>query len=161
MVRDRIVFGINNPQIREKYINKGNELTVNSAIEIAQTHEVSRQRLKQMDGSRDVYSVRRNKYPTKGAKSKTHNSSKKQQKSRIPECSRCGNSHNQSDTCPAIGQECHKCHRRNHFANKCRSRKKVHTVREDSTDSEDSQGSSDFHVGEVKEGHQTTRSLFP
>ena len=71
MVRDRILFGINNSHIREKLINKGNELTLSSAIEIAQTYEVSRQQLKTMDGSRDnVHTVRKKVHRTQGAKDK-------------------------------------------------------------------------------------------
>ena len=43
MVHDRIVFSVHNPNIPEKLINKGNELTLDSAIEMAQSYEVCKQ----------------------------------------------------------------------------------------------------------------------
>ena len=82
MVRDRIVFGINNSGIREKLINKCNELTLSSAIEIAHTYEVSRQQLKTMDGNRgDVHTVQKIQRP-QGAKDKERTSGKRPQSHR-------------------------------------------------------------------------------
>ena len=43
MIRDHIVFGVHNPNIHEKLINKGNELTLDSTIEMAQTYEICKQ----------------------------------------------------------------------------------------------------------------------
>ena len=37
-------------------------------------------------------------------------------------CDRCGNWHTKQQVCPALGAECRKCGRRNHFAKVCRTR---------------------------------------
>ena len=60
MVRDRIVFGVTSSTIREKLINKGNALTLENAIEIAQTHEASKQQLRAIEEKQDdIHAVRR------------------------------------------------------------------------------------------------------
>jgi len=41
MIRDRIVFGTNSRKIREKLINEGKDLTLDKAIDIAPTYEMS------------------------------------------------------------------------------------------------------------------------
>ena len=40
------------------------------------------------------------------------------------ECWNCGQVHDvtNSETCPAYGRECRKCHKQNHFASRCRSK---------------------------------------
>ena len=50
------MFGINNSYIREKLID--NELILSSAIEIAQTYEVSRQQLKTKYMTVEKYMIR-------------------------------------------------------------------------------------------------------
>ncbi|KAH3817048.1 hypothetical protein DPMN_118576 [Dreissena polymorpha] len=39
MIRDRIVFGVNNQKLREKLINEGENLTLDKAIQISQNFE--------------------------------------------------------------------------------------------------------------------------
>ena len=41
MILDRIIFGTNSRKIREKLTNEGKELTLNKAVEIAPTYEMS------------------------------------------------------------------------------------------------------------------------
>ena len=36
-------------------------------------------------------------------------------------CSKCGRNHKFKD-CPTFGKTCHKCERKNHFSNMCRSK---------------------------------------
>lgn len=48
MIRDRIVFGTNSSKIREKLINVGAELTLEKAIQIAQSWEYSQTQLRAM-----------------------------------------------------------------------------------------------------------------
>ena len=46
-------------------------------------------------------------------------------------CERCGGKHNRQQSCPAIGAECRKCGRKNHFARVCRTRiprPNLHTI---------------------------------
>ena len=60
MIRDRIVFGVASPKIREKLINEGDKLTLDRAIQISQSHEYAQQQLKAMNGhvaSGDIQAV--------------------------------------------------------------------------------------------------------
>ena len=59
MIRDRIVFGTNLGRIREKLINEGLKLTLDKAIQIAQSFEYSQKQLNSM-AEQDVHSVKTN-----------------------------------------------------------------------------------------------------
>ncbi|CAG2233019.1 unnamed protein product [Mytilus edulis] len=48
MVRDRIVFGTKSSKVREKLINEGSELTLEKALDIARTYELSQRQLQTM-----------------------------------------------------------------------------------------------------------------
>ncbi|KAJ8332653.1 hypothetical protein SKAU_G00424420 [Synaphobranchus kaupii] len=48
MVRDRIVFAINSPRVREKVLSHGPDLTLEKTIDIARSHELSQHQLKTM-----------------------------------------------------------------------------------------------------------------
>ena len=48
MVRDKIVFSINSPDIREKLIIEGSNLTLDRAVEIAHCHELSKSQMRTM-----------------------------------------------------------------------------------------------------------------
>ena len=52
MIRDRIVFATNSRKIREKLINEGKELTLDKAIDIARTYEMSQSQVKSMGVSK-------------------------------------------------------------------------------------------------------------
>ena len=72
------------------------------------------------------------------------------------QCGRCGTGHTRQQTCPAIGAECLKCGRRNHFARVCRSKTqakakpKVHGIEQDSSDEEES----DMYVAVIENDTQ-------
>ncbi|KAK7912921.1 hypothetical protein WMY93_013132 [Mugilogobius chulae] len=51
MVRDRIVFATNSPQVREKLLSQGSDLTLEKAIDIARSYEIAQDQLKTMDNS--------------------------------------------------------------------------------------------------------------
>lgn len=50
MVRDSIVIGVRNPQIREKLIQVGSELQLEKGMEKARTHELPQVQAKSMAG---------------------------------------------------------------------------------------------------------------
>lgn len=56
MIRDRIVFGTSSQKVREKLIAEGEKLTIEKAIQIAQSHEYSQEQLKTMSGQ-EVHAV--------------------------------------------------------------------------------------------------------
>ena len=98
---------------------------------MAQTYEVCKQQLKTMASPpEEVHVVR---------KKTSHGKSKKNHQRTRPrkECPRCGGQHSPGETCPAVGKECYRCGKANHFSNKCRSNPpKVHTVNESATESD-------------------------
>lgn len=51
MIRNRIVFGIHSPKVREKLLNAGSELTLQKAIDIARSHELAQAQLKTISNS--------------------------------------------------------------------------------------------------------------
>ncbi|KAL6471840.1 hypothetical protein MHYP_G00204900 [Metynnis hypsauchen] len=146
MVRDRIVFGINSPRIREKLLCYGSGLTLENAIDIARSHELSQQQLKTMvfltanQASQSVHAV--NRWTNKAAHTrhgrKVAGGADDDGAVRSKECGACGQAHSRTEDCPAKGRQCNKCKKFNHFAKVCRARtqqkqttfksKKVHTV---------------------------------
>ncbi|VDI35248.1 Hypothetical predicted protein [Mytilus galloprovincialis] len=49
MLRDQIVFTVKSQKLREKLINEGSDLTLEKAIDIARTYELSKQQLRSMN----------------------------------------------------------------------------------------------------------------
>ena len=106
-------------------------------MDIARTYELSQKQLKSMNSGEDsnVYSVKQ-KYPKMQRPSKQGKSKfgqKKQgdkskfdiskgEKKKI-KCKKCGYDHTENQRCPAQGKECSFCHKMNHFAKMCLSRK--------------------------------------
>ena len=123
MIRDRIVFGTNSRKIREKLINEGKELTLDKAIDIARTYEMSQSQMKSMEaGDEAVHSVNRDQ------RSRNDPPKPPTDPPQRGACGRCGKTH-AKDSCPAMGKTCLKCKKANHFANMCKTRdQKVHEV---------------------------------
>ena len=112
-------------------------LTLEKCMDIARTYELSQKQLKSMNSGEDpnVCSVKqknpKKQRPSKqgkfkfgqkklGDKSK-FDISKGEKKKR--KCKKCGYDHTDSQRCSAQGKECSFCHKMNHFAKMCLSRK--------------------------------------
>ena len=153
MVRDHIVFGVRSSKIREKLINEGSELTLQKCLDIARTYEISQEESKDMDNdqasaSAPVHAVQKQKQtygkppkPPRGrGRPQTMSSTQPGAgQHHHKQCDNCGRNHNKRDVCPAKGQVCNYCSKRNHFAVVCRkkitdSRRKVHVVNESDLD---------------------------
>ena len=134
MIRDRIVFGTNSSKIREKLINVGAELTLEKAIQIAQSFEYAQQQLRSMGraSGEEVHMIRR---PNKGnsrprgkttpdrqshgaagdTRRQASSINKKKQNTNMI-CGNCGRDHiSGAGICPAKGKTCHTCGKLNHF----------------------------------------------
>lgn len=142
MVRDRIIFATNSPRVREKLLSQGSELTLDKAIDIARSYELSQVQLKAMaNDSHEVHAIHRKPgRPNfmKGA-SRHHDSPKTHENA----CSKCEGHHNKSTECPAKGKQCLKCRKFNHYAKVCKTKshtpgrtahREIHTVDEDYED---------------------------
>ena len=151
---------MHNPNIHEKLINKGNELALDSATEIAQTYEVYKQQLKiKASPPEEIHVVRRKTSHGKSGKSEKNHQSTRPRK----ECPRCGGQHSPGGTCPAMGKEWYICGKANHFASKCRSNSpKVHTVNESATEGDtDSDQHEHFYIGEISANRKQDEVFVP
>ena len=98
MLRNQLVFGIRDAKVRERLLREA-DLTLKKTDEICHAAESMMAQVKIVDGQqRPLKAVR--------------------------ECWNCGRRHDFSkrELCPAFGKTCNKCHKPNHFANKCRSK---------------------------------------
>ena len=141
MVRDRIVFGIKSAKVRARLIQEGSSLTLDKAIDIGRTMELSDAQLKTMTGDdMKVHGLNQQSGKDRQRKKRFEGHRKPGQP-----CGKCGYNH-QEGKCPTKGKQCNKCHKYNHFAKMCKSvagstRKgtKVHGV-----DLEDQSSDDDF-----------------
>ena len=164
MIRDRIVFGVREPKVREKLINLGSKLTLEKAIETGQSFEYSQEQLRSMtsgDVSSDVHLVQR-RGQKQTHRTKGHQPSGQPQlgatSSRAPhrpgkqsstaKCSHCGYKHSKTELCRAKGKRCDYCHKMNHFASVCRAKKSVSEVNSQEPWCEN-ECESDFYVDSV------------
>lgn len=104
LIKDRIVCGINNDQVRERLLREG-DLTLERAVEICRAAEASKQQLRALaDESDEQVCIVKNKPMIEGKK-----------------CQRCNTSH-PSRQCPAFRRKCNKCGLMNHFERCCENR---------------------------------------
>ena len=119
ILRDRLVFGIRDPKVRERLLREAN-LTLTKTDEICRAAESTSQQLKLVEPhEQSVHAVERQ--ATKG-------------------CGKCGRKHAffRKELCPAFGKTCNRCHKPNHFAVKCRQKPQPTSVKTvDEQDSED------------------------
>lgn len=146
MVRDRIVFGTKSSKVREKLINEGSDLTLEKALDIARTYEMSQKQLQTMNTGEDpnvnvikkrTHQRPENKYRTSYSKQSTRPRyeqgarPKPREYNKVPVCQRCGYEHKYGK-CPATGKTCNKCNKKDHFAKMCRTsgkpNKHVHEI---------------------------------
>ena len=142
MIRDRLVYGTNSHKVRERFINRGADLDLSTALNIARAYESAQSQLQKMTGllteSTQVHMVKTNRSHRGGGKPRSQNRPATSSKQGKPErwsntstdelCGNCGLSrHANKVDCPAQGRKCKKCHKQNHFACVCRQ-KTVHAV---------------------------------
>lgn len=133
LIKDRIVCGIISNQVRERLLREP-DLNLKKAVDICRAAEVSKAQMKSFTEEEKVHAVKKKTVHTD-----------KQFKSRTINCKYCGSVH-EPRKCPAFGKSCKKCNKKNHFAKVCRSqsasnwkfdqKKKVHTIEDSDTDSD-------------------------
>ena len=128
----KIVDGIRSEKVCDVLLRKGAEMTLAKAINICRTDEITKLQMKEMSIDREVNVIKKKYGKTSRHKNQggTNQMSKSDQKSGTNQssngkkCKFCGRIHKPRE-CPAYGQECHKCKKKNHWANCCQT-KKVH-----------------------------------
>ena len=134
MLRNRLIFGIRDSKVRERLLRE-------SKLSLAKTDEICRaaeSMQTQMEIVGDLTEPEANKLEQerlpnfRKSKKTTRRRQQQGQGRRGRECEKCGYQHQESlESCPAIGQECLKCGKRNHFASRCKSKEVKATDLED------------------------------
>ena len=120
ILRDRLVFGIRDPKVRERLLRESN-LTLGKTDEICRAAESMMIQMKEVDGNSGATIC--------AVKSEVERTNQEGRSGR--ECWNCGRKHefNKKELCPAYGKTCYKCRKPNHFAVKCRSRQTLKEVK--------------------------------
>jgi len=124
LVRDRIICGICDSKLREDLL-KVADLDLDKCINACRASELSKERNRAIEAMSETvhHLTSGNKRDQGGRDDKDAN------RKLIQKCKFCGRQHRQGNF-PAYCVECQKCHKSNHFASVCMSRKPrpVHTV---------------------------------
>lgn len=126
ILRDRLLFGIRDNKVRERLLRE-TKLTLNKTDEICRASESMLAQMKVVGNTGVPVPVN-----AVGQGKKFQPSQQKKGKYAIPkECGNCGKEHDatKKELCPAHGKACRKCGKLNHFAAKCRSKKKDNSPR--------------------------------
>ncbi|CAJ1049307.1 uncharacterized protein K02A2.6-like [Xyrichtys novacula] len=112
LVRDRIVCGITNDQVRGRLLREA-DLTLEKAVDICRASELTNTQVKALTEEVEMNAV-------KTVKKKDFRVKANAEQQTEASCNRCGFKHG-ANACPALGQICKKCQKKNHFAKMCRS----------------------------------------
>ncbi|CAK8679113.1 unnamed protein product [Clavelina lepadiformis] len=150
-LRDKVVFGIHDPQVREKLIQHA-DLTLAKAIDICHAAEASKAQFKEMNdrptSTHQINSIKRTSHYTRPPPTR----------STPLNCRYCGTQH-EPRQCPAFSKICRNCGKRNHFAAVCRSQpKQVHDIETQSQELQ-SDAVEVIHVGSINSvsNHRQTK----
>ena len=122
LICDRIIVGIRDDPTRRRLLQQKN-LTLADAIEACKASEATSRRLRKMGGSEEVDALnssssmprRRRRKPSTARDKSTHRDPSVGRR-----CQYCDPQHgNQKESCPAYGQQCRRCKKRNHFEKVC------------------------------------------
>ena len=121
LLQDRLVTGTRNTKTRENLLRE-KKLTLEEALDIARAAESTAAQMKVMSSESGLFAVKEQK---KGQLDGVPVVSE----GRIKDCPFCGRSHERRN-CPAFGQVCAYCKKKNHFVAKCLAKSKVSTFQE-------------------------------
>ena len=123
LIKDRIVCGIQSDAVR-KILLRETGLTLEKALSICSSSELSEQQVKDLTENEDVHAVsvrsrRRDKRKQTQPKKPLENPSRESTVTKIiNKCRNCGGKH-MPKQCPAFGKTCHNCKKKNHFVQVC------------------------------------------
>ncbi|PIK59033.1 hypothetical protein BSL78_04060 [Apostichopus japonicus] len=127
MIRDKLVIGCTDAAAKARLFRlKESDATLKTALESLRISEATNSQLKSMSGKQqslvaDTETVNTKRYNPRQAQYQ-HNRETSAGPNR--ECGNCGLVH-KSKQCPAFGQTCNNCGKRNHWRKKCRSKPSV------------------------------------
>lgn len=117
MIRDQFILNLHDDKAREKLLDHvqmdTTPMSLDKAVNFVKNYEMRLQQKKQMKSEIEVNLIK--KVNKSKNKSKTDNTFVPGE---IKNCRSCGRNHKVRQ-CPAYGQTCTKCRKKNHFANQC------------------------------------------
>ena len=136
IIRDRLVLGLCDHKMRERLLRM-NDLTLEKAIDVCKASEQTSAQLQVMQGATQDVSFVRKRQMRQTARPPHINTQQRFNSPKLrgpPEqqhqqdCRYCGRRHAKRE-CPAYGQTCRKCGKKNHFQAKCKATTStVHTT---------------------------------
>jgi hypothetical protein len=116
-IRDQVVLGIRDDRVRERLLREASS-TLDKVLEIIRATELAEQRLKVIVGDNESREV--NKVFKQNTKTRQRKADRMQTDWKDVDCRYCGSNHERKkEKCPAWGEDCWKCGKKNHFASKC------------------------------------------
>ena len=113
---EQLIVGTRHREVQEKLLEKGDALdSLDMALDIARTYEATQAHLAQMPEASKSTST-----PTSVSEVRSKHRSPQQSK-----CERCGGNH--GEKCPAHGDFCRQCGKKNHTGQKCVTGKRSQT----------------------------------
>lgn len=114
LIRDRIVCGIRDDQVRVRLLREA-ELTLVKALDVCRASELTSTQMKVLQEEVEVQKIRTAKTNRRcGSMNESSVSNEKKFN-----CDRCGYKHKRK--CPASGHTCSECEKKNQFAKMCRT----------------------------------------
>ena len=106
LLRDRIICGIIDVNVRERLLRESS-LDFEKCVQICRAAELSKSRSKELESTDTVHQL------SKGSTTPKRTAN---------QCKYCGKQHEmRKERCPAYGQTCRKCQKKNHWASQCHS----------------------------------------
>lgn len=138
LIRDRIVCGIREDNVRGRLLREA-DLTLDKAIDVCRASGITSSQVKVLNEEAEVHKIKtvKNANKDRGNDRYKRKPAPRDEQKEIS-CNRCGYKHAYKK-CPAFGQMCKNCQKRNHFAKMCRSQgqaKKMHAVEQSDDDNE-------------------------
>lgn len=114
MIKDRIVVGIRDDQIRAELL-RTKDLDLPKAVSMCPASEASRTQIDKLQTAQTERTINEVK------RGRPESSKMSCKENMVRHCKYCGRDH-QKGKCPAYGEKCRKCGKINHFSTKCMSK---------------------------------------
>ena len=141
LILTKLIGGITSDQLRHRLLRESQSLNLTKALEMCRSEEMMKTNLDLFKRSENETLVSNEKKNGMEIDAVSKNRATRVNMKTKTQCQRCGYSHGNAN-CPAMGKECKKCGKPNHFARCCRTRE----IQLIEYDSEDDDGF-DQHVG--------------
>jgi hypothetical protein len=116
-IRDQVVMGIRDDRLRERLLREASP-TLDKVLKIIRATELAEQHLKVIVGDNESRKV--NKVFKQNTKTRQRKGDRMQTDWKDVDCRYCGSNHERKkEKCPAWGEDCWKCGKKNQFASKC------------------------------------------